>query len=363
MSGNHQHHILEQILEKTRRLVFSFDVDAGIFTYLNSAFEQVWNHTREQLYTNPSLFLDSIHPEDKDFLLAEIQELLNGEQKEELEFRVRIAGNAEKTLLLSPVVLKDERGHVLVTGIAEDITSKKDNITNLQKFAAKKNSILEILSHDLAGPLASIQSISGSLSESFDNGQLTEDDKQLVNIIYKTSARSIQMIREFVKQEFLESANADMMKVRLNLAEKLTEIVEQYKQAETHIKKHFTFTATSNQVYASIDQNKLMQVVNNLISNSIKFSKDNAHIDVSLTDMDDKVLIEVKDDGIGIPAQFHEELFDKFTKARRNGLKGEPSVGLGMSLAKTIVEWHNGRIWFDSQENKGTTFYIELPKD
>ncbi|AMM52481.1 phosphate regulon sensor protein PhoR [Rufibacter sp. DG15C] len=363
MSEHNQYHLLEQILEKTHKLVFSFDVDAGAFTYINSAFELVWNHTKEQLLANPGLLLDTIHPEDKDFLLNEIQDLLNGEPKEELEFRIMVSGNEEKSLLLSPLVLKDERGHVVVTGLAEDITSKKDNIANLQRFAAKKNSILEILSHDLAGPLASIQSISGSLAESLENRTLAEEDKNLINLIYKTSARSIQMIREFVKQEFLESSNADMFKVRLNLVEKLKEVVDQYKEGESHINKHFTFTASSPQIYVSIDQNKLMQVVNNLISNSIKFSKDYAHIDLSLTEQEDTVLITVKDDGIGIPEQYHDELFDKFTRARRNGLKGEPSVGLGMSLAKTIVEWHQGKIWFESQENKGTTFYIELPKD
>ena len=67
------------------------------------------------------------------------------------------------------------------------------------------------------------------------------------------------------------------------------------------------------------------------------------------------------DTGVGIPEKFHEKLFEKFSTARRTGLKGEPSVGLGMSIIKTIIEWHEGKIWFESQQNKGTTFYIEIP--
>jgi two-component system sensor histidine kinase VicK len=71
----------------------------------------------------------------------------------------------------------------------------------------------------------------------------------------------------------------------------------------------------------------------------------------------------VADTGIGVPAELQPVLFDKFSKARRPGLRGEESTGLGMSIIKTLVTWHGGKIWFSSEENKGTTFYIELPKE
>jgi two-component system sensor histidine kinase VicK len=74
------------------------------------------------------------------------------------------------------------------------------------------------------------------------------------------------------------------------------------------------------------------------------------------------VVISISDTGIGIPKAFHDTLFEKFTSARRRGLKGEVSTGLGMSIIKTIVEWHGGSIWFNSEENVGTTFFIEIPK-
>ena len=92
-----------------------------------------------------------------------------------------------------------------------------------------------------------------------------------------------------------------------------------------------------------------MQVINNLISNSIKFTPDGGEITVSLEEKENTVLITVADTGIGIPEKYHDTLFDKFTRARRPGIKGEPSVGLGMSIIKTIVEWHQGTIWFESQ--------------
>jgi len=101
--------------------------------------------------------------------------------------------------------------------------------------------------------------------------------------------------------------------------------------------------------------------INNLVSNAIKFTKDDGIIDISIKEDHHTVLISVSDIGIGIPQEHHNSLFDKFTPAGRTGLHGEVSNGLGMSIIKTIIEWHHGQIWFKSEENVGTTFYISLP--
>ncbi|MCC9136654.1 sensor histidine kinase [Pontibacter silvestris] len=105
-----------------------------------------------------------------------------------------------------------------------------------------------------------------------------------------------------------------------------------------------------------------MQAINNLLSNAIKFTPDGGEITLALEEKEETVLFKISDTGIGIPEKYHATLFDKFTRARRLGIKDEPSVGLGMSIIKTIVEWHQGQIWFESQEDKGTTSYIEVPK-
>lgn len=105
-----------------------------------------------------------------------------------------------------------------------------------------------------------------------------------------------------------------------------------------------------------------MQVINNLLSNAVKFTKDGGKINVAVEDQIQSVLIKIADNGIGIPKQFHNTLFEKFSTARRPGLKGEQSTGLGMSIIKIIVEWHEGKIWFESEEQKGSVFFIELPK-
>ncbi|RZL10649.1 MAG: ATP-binding protein [Hymenobacter sp.] len=104
-----------------------------------------------------------------------------------------------------------------------------------------------------------------------------------------------------------------------------------------------------------------MQVLNNLLGNCLKFTPDGGVVSVRVTQQPTQILLTVADTGIGIPAALLPRLFERFTPARRVGLRGEKSTGLGMSVIKTIVALHHGRIWVESEENRGTTFFIQLP--
>ncbi|WP_347158973.1 PAS domain-containing sensor histidine kinase [Pontibacter chitinilyticus] len=362
MNRSSNFEIFKHLLDQTNKVLFSYELESRRIVSLNSAFDQIWKIPGENVLADSAVIFDTIHVDDKEYLAKEYAELLNGIPKRDLEFRIVLPDKVVKWICMTPQLITDRDGKQFIAGIAEDITAAKDNIGNLQKFAAKKNSILEILSHDLAGPIANIQSLSNLLSEkveAYENADLSN----LVDIIQASSKNSLQLIRDFVNQEFLESSNTSLIKRRVNLVEKVQEVIEQYKDGKQILKKDIRFNTSTKAIYTSIDQNKFMQVINNLISNSIKFTRDDGIIEVDLQDQGNTVLVIVEDNGIGIPKKYHKELFDKFTKARREGLKGEPTIGLGMSIIKTIVEWHNGQVWFESEENQGATFYIEIPKD
>jgi signal transduction histidine kinase len=111
-----------------------------------------------------------------------------------------------------------------------------------------------------------------------------------------------------------------------------------------------------------ISREKIWRVISNLISNAIKFSRPDSLIQVGITDAGKKVIISVKDSGIGIPHDIRDKVFNMFTDAKRIGTAGERSFGLGLSICKQIVENHHGKIWFESEVNKGTTFFVALNK-
>lgn len=107
---------------------------------------------------------------------------------------------------------------------------------------------------------------------------------------------------------------------------------------------------------------KFLQIINNLVSNAIKFTRENGQITVQLEKLEKTALITVADNGIGIPKSLHPILFNKYTKAGRKGVDGEESFGLGMWIVKSLTEAHKGRVWFESEEGKGSKFYVEIPQ-
>ena len=346
---------------RDERLCFVYNLVDKHFIYLNPAFKSFFGLTESSATIQELLAL--VHPEDLDYLKQSFSAMQPGEFKSKIEFRMLIAERKYSfSLNLFYQGQQDEQTKEnILTGQLEDITAYKEHNDKLNEYSNKKNATLNILSHDLAGPLGSIQNLSALLSR---KTTLLEDKEvnQWISLIEKISKKSIRLIQEFVKQEFLESAGAAMVKKRTDLSVGITTMLEEYQQSEKEMGITFRFVSSGEPVFAEIDEAKFMQAISNLVSNAIKFTPDGGTITLNLEEKEKTILVTVSDTGIGIPEKFHAALFDKFNDARRTGLKGEPSVGLGMSIIKTIVNWHEGRIWFDSEENKGTTFYIELPK-
>ena len=124
-----------------------------------------------------------------------------------------------------------------------------------------------------------------------------------------------------------------------------------------------TFTVLPQEsLIVPLDTVKFKLVIQNLLSNAIKFTEEGGNINVSLKDHNGQVVVDFEDDGIGIHGNKLGKLFEKFSDARRKGLHGEKSTGLGLSITKKIVDLHGGRIEVQSEEGEGTRFMVYLPK-
>ena len=350
----------EKAAKQSSVLYFAFDLTNNRFLYLSNAFEPIWQIKRDDAFKTPLKLLDSVHSDDREYLIKRFHELLYEGNKNDLEFRIDTV-KSKVWINLKPILIAQESHKGVIVGTAEDISKKKEAELHMANFAAKKDSVLEILSHDLAAPLSNIKGLSSILIKEAQAKDLPEFEK-IIKMIELTSERSIRLIREFVKHEFLQSQGSALKKDRVDIVKKMKLIIDQYKDSEKEIAKRFNFITSAKNIIIDIDVYKFSQVINNLISNAIKFTEDQGEITLSIENQADNVLISIADNGIGIPAKYHDTLFERFNRARRPGLKGEPSVGLGMSIIKTIVEWHDGKIWFESEVDKGSTFYISLPK-
>lgn len=350
-----------QLGDQSNDVYFIFDAATNRLSYLSPAFEQIWGVDNQAVISTPQIIWDTIHPEDRQEATDAYQEFKQEPKATRLVFRINYPGDEQKYIRLSlyPVLLAGELKQI--AGIAEDITTIQSNIFYMEKINARKNSTLEILAHDLKGPLGVISLIASGLQrETALEGK--DHILQSVQFIQDMCQRNIALIRDLVNQEFLESTEVELRKERGDIVAEINDVVHQYKKSEANIAKTFIINSSTEKLYMQLDSLKFMQVINNLISNAIKFTPDNGVIEIEIRDLNEQALIIVRDNGIGIPEDLHPYLFDKFTRARRSGLRGEEPVGLGMSVIKTIIELHRGKIWFTSNENEGSSFYIEIPK-
>jgi len=229
-------------------------------------------------------------------------------------------------------------------------------IEALEQSIKDKDRIMKVVAHDLNNPIAAIASISEMLL--MEKG-ISIEHKDLLKLIKTSSINSIEMINDLV-EALLNTSETELKREMVDLNVLIQESVDLlYFKAEEKDQK--IVLDKQNKVIMNINREKIMRVVINLIVNAIKFSPFAATIKVGIEKNQGKVIISVADNGIGIPSEIEEIIFNMFTKAQRIGTNGEPSFGLGLSISKKIVESHKGNIGFKRNVGGGTIFYFELP--
>ena len=339
---------------------FVYEVQTQRVIFINVAYENLFRGQRAQVNEELSALLARLPPEDLPLLRRYWHLWQKGGLQGEFEVRLRRADGPDQWLCLTPHWYQDEAGHSFVSGSVRDISGDKEHRANSDKFNAKKNTVLEILSHDLAGAFVMLQQLTDYVQEEMGtpaNAKVPE----MLNLMRQTSQKSVAMIHDLVDQEFLETAAIPLRRERLDLRQHVQQSLEPFWRAPSYEARQLRFEAPAEPVYAEVDANKLLQVVSNLVTNALKFTPDEGHIVVTVDPQPERVRIVVADEGIGIPTALQTHLFERFTPARRPGLRGEPTTGLGLSLCHTIVRLHHGTLTVDSTEGKGTTFTIDLP--
>jgi len=343
------------VVNAIHQLMFSIDWKQDTFLYLSPAYASIWD-TPLQEAPAPSSWLRSFHPEDIP-QVTDFFETLHAGTREQLECRIITATRTQKWVRIVAIIPAGTS--VVTAGTIEDISSQQEHRATLQHFTDRKNTVLQLLSHDLLGPLGNIELSAKLLAEesNADDGSAAA----LLKIISQNCTRSVLLIQNLVNDEFLTTSKSDLIKQRVEMVGKLQIIVAEFAGSPNVTTQKLEFICDARNCYINIDESKFTQVIINLLSNALKFTPAGGAIRVFLEEKDGAMLISVQDEGIGIPADLLPFVFERFTRARRPGLKGEPTIGLGLSLIKRIVEWHQGSIWIESEEGKGTSVFISLP--
>jgi len=333
---------------------FVLDITKREFTYFNLAFIKLLKlkKVKEKLLVED--VIDKISEEDRKYLKKTYHKLTRGINNTKVDIRYRINDKTFLSLRLAPFIINSTSQ---IASTVMDLTEDARSLMTKEKYANKKNSVLNVLAHDLTGPLSVANTLSQSLKSKLDTNLGSQ-----VESISKIILQSLGLIRDLVNREFLETVEISLVKNRVNVTQKLQEYFEEYQASSPVTKREFILTYSSPEIFIELDEAKFIQILNNLMTNALKFTRDGGVISFDITEKEDSVLFVFKDNGVGIPEKLQPVLFEKFTTAGRKGLQGESSTGLGMWVIKTIVEWHNGKIWFESKENEGSAFYFEIPK-
>ena len=350
--------LLKAMIKQSEEVYFVFDVLNNRFQFINHAFEVVTKLSSKDIIEKPELLVKLIHHEDLTYVKKSFKDLLTNEEPRLLDFRICREDLTERWIRLKVYPLWSEGKTKHLAGLAEDDTARKLGISNMQKINGWKDANLEILSHDLRGPIGTVQMLASVIDKKLPNDPELHKLTQMIETISK---RNIHLIESLLTREFLATADVEISRVRMDVVWEISQAMDIYLKSQQNIKKHSRFTYSHENVFANIDSMKFLQVINNLVSNAIKFTGDDGEIWVHLEKLESTFLVSVADNGIGIPKSLRPCLFKKYTNAGRAGVEGEKSIGLGMWIVERLTEEHGGKVWFDSEEGKGSTFYLELP--
>ncbi|MBC6700152.1 PAS domain-containing sensor histidine kinase [Hymenobacter puniceus] len=353
--------LFQNLAEASAHVHFVYDLAAGRIVFVNHAYETVLGGTCAGVNGELPGLLERLHPDDRLYLAHCWRLWTRGRLADEVEVRLLVPNAPDRWFCLTPYYEQQGPGPTLLAGMVRDISVRKHYQQNADAFNTRKNAILEILSHDLSGAFALVQQVAAYLHEQV-HAPADSHLHRLLGVLETTSRSSLKMIRDLVDVEFLTSANADLKRERVEVDAVLREALEQLQRGQAVLGYRFDYSLPGEPVYAQLDVNKFTQVVNNLVSNAFKFTPDGGQVTVAVEPGEGCVRVHVRDTGIGIPAALQPVLFERFTKARRPGLRGEPTTGLGLVLCKTITEWHGGTLTFVSAEGQGSTFTVEIPQ-
>jgi signal transduction histidine kinase len=229
----------------------------------------------------------------------------------------------------------------------------RKSLSALEESHRENTRLIKVMAHDLRNPIGA----SGNLATLvLQESNMSEEHRHMLELIRASSQSSLEMITDLLHSN---TSPEDLVKEPVDLESLLKYCVEQLRfRAED---KRQTLFLDARPITLSVSREKIWRVLSNLVTNAIKFSPPGTDIRIDLCRRGENVLITVRDRGIGIPDDLHDKIFDLFTESKRPGTSGEESFGLGLSISRQIIEAHGGMIWFESEEDKGTTFFVSLP--
>lgn len=373
-----KHNIDIAMADNNRRMKLATDSSAiGIWEYNIIHDELVWDEWMFRLYgvqkkdfdKNNTTLTKYIHVDDKERISNDLQLAINDKKKFNTQFRIVTPSKSERHIQASAIVLRDFNGiPQTMIGVNYDITERVKNEKELieakeiAETASKiKNEFLASMSHEIRTPMNGVLGMLNLLSDS----HLTKEQQQQVSIAQSSARFLLHVINDILDVSKIDANQLELERItfdiRILIEELVISMAQQAKEKNLEI-MFDTIDLVDTEVIG--DPNRIRQILINLVGNAIKFTeKGNIVVQAKLISAGEshwRLLLSVKDTGIGIPESKHSTIFENFAQVDSSTTRNFGGTGLGLAIVKRLCECMNGNISLESIENKGTIFFCDI---
>lgn len=250
------------------------------------------------------------------------------------------------------------------SGYISGIVCVLRDVTEEERIEEERKEFVSNVSHELRTPLTSMRSyIEALIDGAWKDPELAPG---FLDVAQSETDRMIRMIQDLLHLSRIDSGKSELQKELIDLTALFTNVLtrfdmllesEEYRNNNYTIKRNLLDEA----IFVDIDPDRIVQVLDNVMNNAIKYSPEGGTITCTMVIEGSQVIITIKDEGIGIPAEDLDHIFDRFYRVDRARSRAMGGTGLGLAISREVIEQHDGEIWAESIERDGTTFYIALP--
>jgi len=246
------------------------------------------------------------------------------------------------------------------TGFINGLITVLHDITEQEKIEMDRREFVSNVSHELRTPLTTMRSYLEALAD----GAWKDENiaPTFLNVTQTETERMIRLVNDLLQLSRMDSSDYELNKDIVLFNSFFNRIIDRFEMSKSD-KVQFARLFPETSFYVEIDTDKVTQVIDNIISNAIKYSPDGGNIRFGCTGQGDMLKVMISDDGMGIPKENVGRIFDRFYRVDRARARSMGGTGLGLAIAREMIEAHGGKIWAESEEGQGTTIFFTLPYD
>ncbi|MBU9674905.1 cell wall metabolism sensor histidine kinase WalK [Planococcus sp. CP5-4] len=244
------------------------------------------------------------------------------------------------------------------TGFVNGLIAVLHDNTEQEKIDMERREFVANVSHELRTPLTTMRSYLEALADGA--WQDPELAPNFLNVTQTETERMIRLVNDLLKLSKMDSSEADLSREMVEFGVFFNRIIDRFEMSKSQ-NVSFERKVPKSQYFVEIDTDKLTQVIDNIISNALKYSPEGGKVRFSVREKEGELLVSISDEGMGIPKENVERIFDRFYRVDRARSRAMGGTGLGLAISKEMINAHGGRIWAQSRYGKGTSIHFTLP--